>query len=809
AVGIGANMYYTTRLLPLVMLLYLGHRLVVERTAFFGRHLRGLLLFALVVLVTAGPLIQFALQNPQEFGSRMDQVSILKEVTSRGNLQPLAENLRKHLLMFNYQGDANGRHNLASTPMLDQVTGALFVLGLLLALRRAYRGPYFFTLAWSAVMLTGGVFSLSFEAPQGLRSIDETVAVALLASLPIVSMWEGLDRVWAGEFRLVPPRGLRNLGLPVAALPVIGILALVGFLNYDRYFVKQASDTKSWSVFSTAETQISREINALGSNYAVYLGPTFTSHPTIEFLTGRRGLPSFDPVAQLPLRDARGVALFLEPNQTEAISTIRRLYPQAEIRRFSPPSGGDPLLYSVVVRQPDVLRLQGMTASYYANSDWSGEPALTEQVPSTSIELGAGLPTMPFSARWESTLASPTYGRYRFKVEGPTSVNVWLDGSPLEHTNDVQEVVMAKGNHSLVISAIVTEATAIRLLWQPPNTAQMVPISQGALFNPAASAHGLLGSYYRNAGWNGTPALEQIDPYIDRQIHLLPLPRPYTVEWKGKIDIPRSGSYRFGTESADTSWMYIDERLVVTNDGANRQFKDGSVTLDEGYHDIRIRFIDQTDHTFVRLSWTPPGGQREVLPSTRLYPPPGQLPSTPARSQPATLAAVHGSIGSPSRPIEGGNSKGRFHAQHWRLAEQAERPEGRRDWTGWKLVRCGYRQQESGDTGHNRQADWTTGGHLRGALRRSGRTGRKVVRPGLPGQGPCSALRSEGQPRGSTWGSGGHVQPSRDRRRWSGLHLRCRHRAGQGSKAIQGWTATSGVSSGGKAGTTGIRGDRG
>ncbi|HEX2987646.1 MAG TPA: glycosyltransferase family 39 protein, partial [Chloroflexota bacterium] len=470
AMGIGANMYYTTRLLPLVLLLYLGHRLVVERTAFFRRHLRGLLLFALVVVVTAGPLIQFALQNTQEFGSRVDQVSILKEVTSRGNLQPLAENLRKHLLMFNYQGDANGRHNLPSAPMLDQVTGALFVLGLLLALRRAYRGPYFFTLAWSVVMLTGGVFSLSFEAPQGLRSIDETLAVALLAALPIVGMWEGLDRVWSGEFRLVPPRGLGHVGLPMAALPVIGLLALIGFLNYDRYFVKQASDPKSWSVFSTAETQVSREINALGSNYAVHLGPTFTSHPTIEFLTGRRGLPAFDPVAQLPLRDARGVALFLEPNQTEAISAIRRLYPQAEIRSFSPPSGGDPLLYSVVVRQPDVLRMQGMTASYYANSDWSGEPASTEQIPSTSIELGAGLPAMPFSARWESTLASPTYGRYRFKVEGPTSVNVWLDGSPLEHTNDVLEVVMAKGNHSLVISAIVTEATAIRLLWQPPNT---------------------------------------------------------------------------------------------------------------------------------------------------------------------------------------------------------------------------------------------------------------------------------------------------------------------------------------------------
>ena len=37
--------------------------------------------------------------------------------------------------------------------------------------------------------------------------------------------------------------------------------------------------------------------------------------------------------------------------------------------------------------------------------------------------------------------------------------------------------------------------------------------------------------------------------------------------WKGYLDIPKSGGYRFWTESDDGSLLSIDGEMVVNNDG--------------------------------------------------------------------------------------------------------------------------------------------------------------------------------------------------------------------------------------------------
>ena len=110
---LGFNILYL-RLIPLILFLYLGRRLFSERRAFFTRHLPGLLVFCAVTLITISPLAQFALQNPEEFNSRANQVTIMNEVQRQGSYAPLVENLRKHILMFHY-GDGNGRHNFPAS----------------------------------------------------------------------------------------------------------------------------------------------------------------------------------------------------------------------------------------------------------------------------------------------------------------------------------------------------------------------------------------------------------------------------------------------------------------------------------------------------------------------------------------------------------------------------------------------------------------------------------------------------------------------------------------------------------------------
>src|SRR5439155_8915444 len=108
------------------------------------------------------------------------------------SIQPIIDNLRAHLLMFDVRGDPNGRHNWTGRPMLSPLIGGAALLGLGLSLFRLRRWPYALLLAWFPVMLVGGVFSLTFEAPQGLRTIDEVTAVAVFAGVALGALWQAV-----------------------------------------------------------------------------------------------------------------------------------------------------------------------------------------------------------------------------------------------------------------------------------------------------------------------------------------------------------------------------------------------------------------------------------------------------------------------------------------------------------------------------------------------------------------------------------------------------------------------------------------
>ena len=81
-----------------------------------------------------------------------------------------------------------------------------------------------------------------------------------------------------------------------------------------------------------------------------------------------------------------------------------------------------------------------------------------------------------------------------------------------------------------------------------------------------------------------------------------------------------------GLISIDKSWLYIDNQLVVDNGHATNQYLEGGIELTEGLHDIRVRYTDETDHTFIKVFWVPPGRDREPIASDRLFPEWGKYP---------------------------------------------------------------------------------------------------------------------------------------------------------------------------------------
>ncbi len=193
SMGIGLCFYFSFRLFPLVIgLFFLA--LWSVRHDFVRSSWRGLILIGLGVIIASVPVTQFAIQNPEAFLERMRVTSIFEGKTSQEAWTSVAQTTRDHLLMFNYRGDYNGRHNLTGEPMLDPICGTLLVLGLGLSLWRIRQPGSFLLIAWLLLMLAPGIFALDLESPQSLRAIGSLPAAYLLAVVPIDAFWKEWDK---------------------------------------------------------------------------------------------------------------------------------------------------------------------------------------------------------------------------------------------------------------------------------------------------------------------------------------------------------------------------------------------------------------------------------------------------------------------------------------------------------------------------------------------------------------------------------------------------------------------------------------
>jgi hypothetical protein len=506
AMGFGACFYSAFYLFAPVVGLFLIHKAIVER-GLVRRHYLGILVFVLAAALVFAPVGQFAWRNPKTFFDRTRTTSIFRDKTPSQAIKAVCQSTKQHLLMFNYRGDPNGRHNLPGEPMLDFVTSALFVLGLGYSLYHWRQPKYLLLVVWLLVMLCGGIFSLEFEAPQSLRAIGTLPVAYVLACVPlhlIATEWDTSVKRWSW--------------LPIAACGLL--LVYIGWKNMHTYFQVQARDFAVWNAFSTAETLTARRMAAMGPGYDFHVISLYDQHPTLRFLarnvTQYKRLETTDT---MPLRESgeREAVLFIDPERRSLFLDAKRYYPGGIFEEFRSPYGGPAVLYYCQLSPKQIKDIQGLVGRYYRGAGEQGNKGAEELVlerkeAQISFDWGAEPPLpVPFRARWEGVLYIPRYGRYRLGLMAPAEGRVYLDENLLLDEPGEVELFLAKGNHALRVTA-EGGAGRVELYWQPPGEPPN-PIPQQFLYTtPPVTNNGLLGRYYRGLEWAGEPALEQIDP---------------------------------------------------------------------------------------------------------------------------------------------------------------------------------------------------------------------------------------------------------------------------------------------------------
>ncbi len=571
------------------------------------------------------PVAQYALRHPSSYWARVNTTSILTRRDDPNLGRALIKSTAEHLEMFNFTGDNNGRHNLPGEPELDPLMGLLFILGIALALKNIRQPQNLFFLFLFPIALTGGIFSLDFEAPQSLRSIAVLPAVAYFAALPALWFVKESQRVLFGI-----PKKWQLLPVGIAALYLLGF-------NTHTYFVRQANDFAVWNSFSTPESLAGKKMAELGADVDYFLSPFLANHPTIEFLAPNAPhVNIFNLPDALPIRtDAtRPAALFIHFDDAEIFSAAQNLYPQAKFERVSNQPENPASIYTVELSPADIASVQGLQLNL-----WTDGTSPDAQPPAQSFRAKSIAPSgfpAPHIAVWEGTLYAPTYGSYRFYLDAPGSANLYLDG--YEILNGTGEIAglwtLAQGNHHFKLQAnIPTENSAIALKWEPPGE-NLAEIPTWNFYTAPVSTRGLLGEYFPNDSWNGTPALARIDPMLDIYFHFTPLPRPYTARWTGSLNVPSAGIYRLALSTVGVARLTVDGETLIKSETPNLPFEQ-VLSLTQGLHPITIEFLDNADRSQIHLLWMPPDAENlRPVPAENLIPPFGD------DWQPAKIAPI-------------------------------------------------------------------------------------------------------------------------------------------------------------------------
>jgi mono/diheme cytochrome c family protein len=100
-----------------------------------------------------------------------------------------------------------------------------------------------------------------------------------------------------------------------------------------------------------------------------------------------------------------------------------------------------------------------------------------------------------------------------------------------------------------------------------------------------------------HGAWNKLPNFARLKPISEGLISSLDLsvagrPNNYAIVFEGYFLVKQPGKYRFELRSDDGSKLYIDDTLVVDNDGEHApEIKRGEVALAAGVHKARLEFF--------------------------------------------------------------------------------------------------------------------------------------------------------------------------------------------------------------------------
>jgi len=571
------------------------------------------------------PLAAIIWREPNvAFGERFR--SVMPVVFGGGGteqVEGLLERVGRLVGFFNHQGEAWGAVNLPDLPMLDPLTGVLFVLGFGYCLFYLWRSRHLFYVSWFVITLIAG----------GLLTIDLR-SHRFAGLMPVLFIFAGIFIDGALK-TLEMAFGHRRRGY--FALLLVPFLALAGWANYHVFFHRQIQADSVRIEFTREISAVATYIASLGEGHYVYLFANYPYYsPGMDFAWMAREAPGergVDVLGAIPSHREAGdedlVYIFVTPYDVQALAeVVAHYYPEAQIETFH----GEYDRYTFVaahVGAEQVRESQGLLGYYYSGHETKPVPDMVRRERRLEAPWMVQEPPLPFpfSVEWRGTLYAPEWGSYVLEMEPSGLCQMEVDGSRVD---DGEGIGLAKGGHQLRVTCLsLEEVPSLRLLRTTPQRQREVVPAQ--FLSPREEALGLLVSVFEGPEWRGEPVEQSIQPVPS----LLSMPTPwqsafvpelagelYSLDCQGQLKVEEPGTYRFDVISWNGgATLLIDGAEVVSVGGERGTAASGEVDLAPGWYDLRLRYsYHGGEFSGVEVLWTPPRGETQVIPPALLRP---------------------------------------------------------------------------------------------------------------------------------------------------------------------------------------------
>ncbi len=636
ALALGLNSYTAFRVIPFWVALFFGYwlaRLWWEKSARWRYDLQGMIFFSFSTALTALPMLVYVNRHWNVFISRTRHISVWGDVARAGSYQPVWDNARKVLLMFNFRGDLAALNNLPGAPMLGTIVGVLALLGLAYAVRYFWRPLGFFYITWFLIGVSTAIFTVVHEAPNARRVVTILPLAFLLAGEVLQQFAGAWERAWG-------KMGRRWLYAVLLLLTLVGARA-----DLHDYFAVQAHNPSVVLAFSPQESAIGMFISKLPPDASILVDPAFSHHSAVR-LIGRRQVARLDLSRDVPLRRrvSGDVVYIFDPVERQLVPLLQQLYPDGVFREHHDPFGGV-LFLSFRVPAATLQSAQGLRADFYLGTNSEQQPILRQKVSAIDLNFGRQAPlTPPFTLKLHGALLVPEYDHYTFSLTTSGRTTVHLGDEVILSSNGGEagrEKVLVAGFYPFSLEYQSGQKPGIlRLVWARQGT-QPRPLGPKELYTLDIGNNGLVGYYYPNNHWGGQPAA------VQRDLFIMPnniLREPFSIRWVGYLAAPKAGRYQFATRSDDGSQLWIDNTLVVDNGGSHgAQYKSGNIELNAGFHKVRLDYFQDGGSRALQFFWAPPGAGESLVPLQYLFPIVGEkvpetlhLPQLPAAVQQPT-----------------------------------------------------------------------------------------------------------------------------------------------------------------------------